>query len=70
MYIPFIITNINQTLELDHYNEYTKHIRSKIYNENIAITLSIIYVIIFVYFILWYLYTIMMKTIRIKLKNI
>ena len=68
MYLPFIINNINKTFESDYYFEYSKYIKDKRDNDEIVIKLFIIYMIIIIYVILWYLYSIMMKTIRVKLK--
>ncbi len=68
MYLPFIINNINQTLELNHYNEYTKHIQDKIYRDDIRVKLIILYLIILIYVILWCFYDIIITTTRRKLK--
>lgn len=68
MYLPFIINNVNQTLELEHYNEYTKYIQDKIYKEDIKMKLVILYLIVLIYIVLWCFYDIIMRTTRRKLK--
>ena len=68
MYIPFIINNVNQTLELDHYNLYTTHIQDKIHREDFIMKIVILYIILLIYIVLWCFYDIIIRTTLRKLK--